>query len=115
MSLSAKKDNDILKLGNKNIPDGRQKIYNSNYQIAIIAEFKNGKIVSGKEFVYKKDGLLNYIRIYKNSRYIKDEFLEDDYLRYYPNVIKESIYSWIHNHYEIFRRTIYIFLDLLNN
>lgn len=70
------------------VPNGYNKLYNRNRQILMMGEFKNGKIVNGKEFVYDRNGLLDFIRIYENKRYVRDEFLESDIFRKFFNDVK---------------------------
>lgn len=81
------------------ISDGYNKIYNLNRQIWFDGEFKNGKIVNGKEYVYLKNGLLDYIRIYENRRYVCDEFLETDFFRKLFNDVKEIHKKMIYFHW----------------
>lgn len=52
--------------------NGYKKLYNENKQISIDGEFKNGKLLNGKYYLYDKNGLLEGIEIYKNGKYVGD-------------------------------------------
>lgn len=62
------KPNEATKL----VKDGYNKLYNSNKQISEDGEFKGGKLLNGKKYIYDKNGLLDKIEIYKNGKYAGD-------------------------------------------
>jgi hypothetical protein len=51
----------------KPIPDGHQEFYNNKNQITKKGFFAGGKLQDGTKHVYKKDGSLSHIEIYKNG------------------------------------------------
>ena len=52
------------------VPDGYQKLYNKQNQIAKKGIFKGGKLIDGSKYIYNKDGLLSGVEIFKNGVYI---------------------------------------------
>ncbi len=58
--------------------NGVAKLYNMNRQISKDGEFKNYKLINGKDYIYSKDGLLVQIAIYKNGVYVGDAPIEDE-------------------------------------
>lgn len=66
------KSNDKPNEATKLVPDGYNKLYNSNKQISEDGEFKGGKLLNGKKYIYDKNGLLDKIEIYKNGKYAGD-------------------------------------------
>lgn len=53
-------------------PNGYNKIYNTNEEIWMDGEFKNGQLWDGKVFDYDKDGILIKVRIFKQGKYHSD-------------------------------------------
>ena len=52
------------------------KLYNVNKQISEDGEFKEGKLLNGKKYIYDKNGLLEKIGIYKEGKYVGDAEIE---------------------------------------
>lgn len=68
-------ENEAQKTG-KGIVDGYHKTYNSNKDILMDGEFKNGKLFNGKHYIYDEYGLLEKIEVYKNGKYIGNGVVE---------------------------------------
>jgi hypothetical protein len=51
----------------KPLPDGYQELYNTNNQVTKKGFFIGGKLCDGSKYVYKKDGVLSHIEIYKDG------------------------------------------------
>ncbi len=62
----------IVCKGYNQVPDGYNKLYNVNKQISEDGEFKGGKLLNGKKYIYDKNGLLDKIEIYKSGKYVGD-------------------------------------------
>ena len=52
------------------IEDGYHKTYNENKDIYMDGEFKNGKLWTGKHYIYDENGLLERIEVYKDGKYV---------------------------------------------
>ena len=52
------------------IKDGYHKTYNENKDILMDGEFKNGKLWTGKHYIYDENGLLERIEVYKDGKYV---------------------------------------------
>ncbi len=52
--------------------NGYRKLYNELQQLKTDGEFKSGKLLNGKFYIYDKNGLLDKIEIYKNGKYVGD-------------------------------------------
>ena len=61
----AEKDTEGVK-----IKDGYHKTYNDNKDILMDGEFKDGKLLDGKHYIYDENGLLEKIEIYKIGKYV---------------------------------------------
>jgi Ca-activated chloride channel homolog len=72
------KNNDSF---NKN---GYNKLYNSNDELWMDGEFKDGKLVKGKLYKYDSDGILLKIEIWKSGKYHSDGNFGEEY-KDYPN------------------------------
>ncbi len=57
-------------LGGKNIVDGYHKTYNDDKDILMDGEFKDGKLINGKHYIYDEYGLLEKIEVYKKGKYV---------------------------------------------
>jgi antitoxin component YwqK of YwqJK toxin-antitoxin module len=57
--------------------NGYKKLYNRNRQIAKDGEFKNYRLMDGKQYKYDDNGLLIQIMIFKNGKYIGDGVIEE--------------------------------------
>jgi antitoxin component YwqK of YwqJK toxin-antitoxin module len=57
------------------VPNGLNKLYTENSEIWIDGHFINGKLYSGKVFIYDRDGVLLKVRVYKNGVYDSDGVL----------------------------------------
>lgn len=66
-------------------------------------EFINEHLINGKEYIYKSNGLIDFIRIYEDGRYVRDEFLDTDYFRKMANNIKIFHKNMIILHWRNFR------------
>ena len=53
-------------------PNGYNKVFNSDDEIEFDGVFKNGQLWDGKVYIYDKDGILLWVRIYKNGIYHSD-------------------------------------------
>ncbi len=51
------------------VPNGYNKVYNTNDEIWMDGEFKNGQLFDGKVYDYDQDGILQKVRIFKNGKY----------------------------------------------
>lgn len=69
---TSKVSNDKPNEAASKVPDGYNKLYNSNKQISEDGEFKGGKLLNGKKYIYDKNGLLDKIEIYKAGKYAGD-------------------------------------------
>jgi len=58
------------------LKDGFHKTYNSNNDLEMSGEFKNGKLWNGKWYKYDSNGLLLKIEIYKDGKYFGDGVME---------------------------------------
>lgn len=52
------------------IPNGFHELYNDNNQITKKGYFEGGKLYNGSQHIYKKDGTLSHIEIYKEGNLI---------------------------------------------
>lgn len=57
-------------MGGGNIVDGYHKTYNDDKDILMDGDFKAGKLIDGKHYIYDEYGLLERIEVYKNGKYI---------------------------------------------
>ncbi len=57
-------------MGGTNIVDGYHKTYNDDKDILMDGEFKDGKLIEGKHYIYDDYGLLERIEVYKNGKYV---------------------------------------------
>lgn len=53
-------------------PNGFNKLYTENSEIWVDGYFVNGRLSSGKIFIYDRDGVLLKVRVYKNGVYESD-------------------------------------------
>ena len=53
----------------KLLKDGYHKTYNQNKDILMDGDFSDGKLWTGKHYIYDDNGLLERIDIYKNGKY----------------------------------------------
>ncbi len=74
--IAAKGDENEAQKTGKGIVDGYHKTYNSNKDILMDGEFKNGKLFNGKHYIYDEYGLLEKIEVYKNGKYIGNGVVE---------------------------------------
>jgi len=74
--IAAKGDENEAQKTGKGIVDGYHKTYNKNKDILMDGEFKNGKLFSGKHYIYDEYGLLEKIEVYKNGKYIGNGVVE---------------------------------------
>ncbi len=58
--------------GAKFLPNGYNKVYNSNHEIWQDGEFKNSRLWDGKVYEYDKDGILLKVRVFKLGIYHSD-------------------------------------------
>ena len=58
--------------GLKFFTNGYNKVYNSNDEIWMEGDFKNGQLWDGKVYDYDNDGILQKVRIFKAGRYHSD-------------------------------------------
>lgn len=58
--------------------NGFKKLYNRNRQLAKDGEFKNYRLMNGKQYKYDENGLLIKIMIFKEGRYIGDGVITED-------------------------------------
>lgn len=58
--------------GAKFLPNGYNKIYNSNQEIWQDGDFKNGRLWDGKVYEYDRDGILLKVRVFKSGVYHSD-------------------------------------------
>ena len=58
--------------------NGYKKLYNRNRQIAKDGEFKNYRLMDGKQYKYDENGLLLQIMIFKGGKYIGDGVIEEE-------------------------------------
>jgi antitoxin component YwqK of YwqJK toxin-antitoxin module len=58
--------------GLKFVTNGYNKVYNSNDEIWMEGDFKNGQLWDGKVYDYDNDGILQKVRIFKVGRYHSD-------------------------------------------
>lgn len=58
--------------GLKFVTNGYNKVYNSNDEIWMEGDFKNGQLWDGKVYDYDNDGILQKVRIFKAGRYHSD-------------------------------------------
>lgn len=54
------------------VPNGYNKVYNSNDEIWMDGDFRNGQLYDGKVYDYDKDGILQKVRIFKSGKYHSD-------------------------------------------
>jgi|ERR1051326_2234031 antitoxin component YwqK of YwqJK toxin-antitoxin module len=57
--------------------NGYAKLFNMNKQISKEGEFKNFRLMNGKDYIYNKDGILEKISVYKDGRYVGEAPIED--------------------------------------
>lgn len=57
---------------------GVTKLYNKNQQISKDGEFKNYRLMNGKQYKYDENGLLIRIMIFKGGRYIGNGVISDE-------------------------------------
>lgn len=53
-------------------PNSYNKVYNSNLELWMDGEFKNGRLHNGRLYVYDEDGLLLKVEVYKDGKYHSD-------------------------------------------
>lgn len=53
-------------------PNNYNKIFNSNKEIWMEGEFKNGMLYDGRLYIYDEDGLLYKVEVYKEGKYHSD-------------------------------------------
>jgi antitoxin component YwqK of YwqJK toxin-antitoxin module len=58
--------------GGKFKPNGYNKVYNTDDEIWQDGDFKDGRLLNGKVYVYDKDGILLKVKVYKNGVYHSD-------------------------------------------
>jgi antitoxin component YwqK of YwqJK toxin-antitoxin module len=58
--------------GAKFVPNGYNKIYNSNDEIWQDGDFRNGQLWDGKVYEYDSDGILLRVKVFKNGVYHSD-------------------------------------------
>jgi antitoxin component YwqK of YwqJK toxin-antitoxin module len=63
--------------GNVTVINGPATIYNKNRQVSKIGTFVNGKMVSGKVYIYSDNGILTRIAVYDNNIYKGDAPIEE--------------------------------------
>jgi hypothetical protein len=56
----------------KAVPSGYQELYNENNHITKKGTFECGKLYNGLSYVYRKDGTLSHIEIYRKGVYSGD-------------------------------------------
>lgn len=56
-------------------PTGMNKLYSKNSEIWIDGYFKDGQLISGKVFIYDRDGVLLRVRVYRDGVYHSDGVL----------------------------------------
>lgn len=66
-----KVSNPITK-GAKFLPNGYNKVYNTNQEIWQDGEFRNGQLWDGKVYEYDRDGILLKVQVYKQGVYHSD-------------------------------------------
>lgn len=69
---SAPKINNPIVKNGKFLPNGYNKVYNSEDEIWQDGDFKNGLLYNGKVYVYDRDGILLKVKVYKNGVYHSD-------------------------------------------
>lgn len=57
-------------MGGTRIVDGYHKTYNDDKDILMDGDFKAGKLIDGKHYIYDNYGLLERIEVYKNGKYV---------------------------------------------
>jgi len=57
-------------MGGSTIVDGYHKTYNDDKDILMDGDFKDGKLIDGKYYIYDEYGLLERIEVYKNGKYV---------------------------------------------
>ena len=62
--------------GKKFKEDGYNKVYNSDQELWMDGEFKDGKLMDGKLYKYDSDGILLKIEVWKNGKYHSDGQLQ---------------------------------------
>ncbi len=60
----------VKNMGGTEIVDGYHKTYNDNKDILMDGEFKDGKLIDGKHYIYDEYGLLERIEVYKDGKYV---------------------------------------------
>ncbi len=63
--------------GNATAINGQATIYNKNRQVSKTGNFVNGKMVSGKIYIYNDNGILTRIAVYENGMYKGDAPVEE--------------------------------------
>jgi len=58
--------------------NGIRKLYNKDRQLSKDGEFKNYRLINGKQFKYDENGLLIKIMIFKEGRYIGDGVITEE-------------------------------------
>ena len=56
--------------------DGYAKLFNMNKQISKEGEFKQYRLINGKDYIYDKNGILDRIAVYKEGRYVGEAPIE---------------------------------------
>jgi len=59
------------------ITDGMHKVYLGNGDILLDGEFKDGNLKNGQFFVYDEDGLLEFIKVYKEAKFVAYKPIRD--------------------------------------
>jgi antitoxin component YwqK of YwqJK toxin-antitoxin module len=57
---------------------GYLKLYNSLKQLSKDGEFKDCKLINGKEYIYDENGILVQVKFFKNGKYVGDAPVEKD-------------------------------------
>lgn len=60
----------IQNIGGAKVVDGYHKTYNDDKDILMDGDFKGGKLIDGKHYIYDSYGLLERIEVYKNGKYV---------------------------------------------
>ncbi len=60
----------VENLNGTKIIDGYHKTYNDDKDILMDGEFKDGKLIDGKHYIYDEYGLLEKIEVYKKGKYV---------------------------------------------
>lgn len=58
--------------GGKFLPNGYNKVYNTDDEIWQDGDFKEGRLFNGKVYVYDRDGILLKVKVFKNGTYHSD-------------------------------------------